>query len=79
MLSRNGVDALCIFHGQLVKDLDLSSDEPVAFGVGVADGAAGAFGCDRLSNILLRSSDHGPQVLVKPGISGLYVRCVFDK
>ena len=79
MLAGCGVDALCVLGGNLVEDLDLASDQPIAFSMRVTDGTAGAFGCNRCSYIPLGLGDHRLQVLVEPGIGGFDVRGVFDE
>ena len=77
--SGRGIDALRVLGGKPIQYLDLGPDQSVAFGVGVADGAAGAFGRDGLGDVTLRLSDHGLQVLIEPGIDGFDVRRVFDE
>ena len=44
--SRRRVDALGVLGGKPVQDLHLPSDQPVALGVGVAEGPSGATGRD---------------------------------
>src|SRR6516225_8351178 len=58
VLAGCGVDALCVLGGNLVEDLDLASDQPIAFSMRVTDGTAGAFGCNRCSDIPLGLGDH---------------------
>ena len=75
MPSARGIDALRVFGRQLIEYLDLAPAQPVALGMGVTHGAAGAFGRDGLGDVSLGVCDHRLQVLHEPGISdfGVYL------